>query len=100
MQAILSFYSSMLRHKGTPRWLGRLRTDILALSVATAAVMHCHSGAYGVHRDIFRSKYLNVLDFIFGSQGVDTGLIAHARSNREIVSKAGRAVHKVAKYVY
>ena len=38
-------------------------------SIATAAIMHCYSGAQGRHRDVFRSKYLNVLDFIFGSQG-------------------------------
>ena len=97
MQAILSFYSSALRHKAAPRWLARCRTDVIALALATSAIMHCHSGAYGEHRDIFRSKYLNVLDFIFGCDGVQQGVITHAEGNREMVTRAGRAVHKAAR---
>jgi hypothetical protein len=27
------------------------------------------SGGHGAHRDVFRSKYLNVLDFVFGNSG-------------------------------
>jgi len=39
-------------------------------SAATAAIMHCYSDGKGRHRDVFRSKYLNVLDFVFGNTGM------------------------------
>lgn len=38
-------------------------------SLATAAILHCYSDGQGMHRDLFRSKYLNVLDFILGNTG-------------------------------
>ncbi|KAM3342519.1 hypothetical protein P3S68_027485 [Capsicum galapagoense] len=38
------------------------RADVLIFSVATAVIMHC----YAMERDVFRSKYLNVLDWVFG----------------------------------
>ena len=46
------------------------RLDILMFMAATGAIMHCYSDARGKHRDVFRSKYLNVLDFILGSKGM------------------------------
>ena len=39
-------------------------------SAAAAAIMHCYSDGQGRHRDVFRSKYLNVLDFVFGNTGM------------------------------
>ncbi|XP_047259943.1 uncharacterized protein LOC124885392 [Capsicum annuum] len=38
------------------------RADVLIFSVATAVIMHC----YAMERDVFKSKYLNVLDWVFG----------------------------------
>ena len=38
------------------------RIDVFLFSVATAIIMHC----YAQERDVFRSKYLNVLDWVFG----------------------------------
>lgn len=38
-------------------------------SAATAAILHCYSDGQGSHRDVFRSKYLAVFDFIFGNTG-------------------------------
>lgn len=38
------------------------RLDALLFSAATAVIMHC----YANERDVFRSKYLNVLDWVFG----------------------------------
>eukprot|EP00897_Mesotaenium_endlicherianum_P004977 jgi/Mesen1/4507/ME000023S03882 len=38
------------------------RADVLAFGAATAVIMHC----YANERDVFRSKYLNVLDWVFG----------------------------------
>ena len=45
------------------------RIDVALFTAASAAILHCYSDARGVHRDVFRSKYLNVLDFILGSSG-------------------------------
>ena len=69
VQAILAGYKSLFVKKAAPRWLLKVRTDVLVFSAAAACLMHCYSDSYGEHRDIFRSKYLNVLDFIFGNQG-------------------------------
>lgn len=38
------------------------RIDVFLFSAATAIIMHC----YAQERDVFRSKYLNVLDWVFG----------------------------------
>ncbi|KAK9857997.1 hypothetical protein WJX84_005609, partial [Apatococcus fuscideae] len=53
------------------------RLDILMFMAATGAIMHCYSDARGKHRDVFRSKYLNVLDFILGSKGFEEGSLKH-----------------------
>ena len=45
------------------------RIDVIIFSAATAAIMHCYSDSRGCHRDVFKSKYLNVLDFVFGNTG-------------------------------
>jgi hypothetical protein len=41
-----------------------------------------YSDARGAQRDVFRSKYLNVLDFIFGNAGVEDGSIQHVPTNK------------------
>lgn len=38
------------------------RADVVVFSISTAIIMHC----YAEERDVFRSKYLNVLDWVFG----------------------------------
>lgn len=38
------------------------RIDVFLFSLATSIIMHC----YAEERDVFRSKYLNVLDWVFG----------------------------------
>ena len=90
-QAILTLSKQALEHKTVPRWLVGARTDILMFSAACACLMHCYSGGYGEHRDIFASKYRNVLDFLFGGRGMSAGLIAHADSNRSLILKATAA---------
>lgn len=50
------------------------RLDVLIFSAAIASITHSYSGASGQHRDVFRSKYLNVLDFVFGNTGGWAGL--------------------------
>lgn len=60
-------------------WLGppdarwrRLRLDVLLFSLACGSIMHCYSDDGGAHRDVFRSKYISVLDSIFGNRGHET----------------------------
>jgi hypothetical protein len=38
------------------------RVDVFLFSIATSIIMHC----YAEEREVFRSKYLNVLDWVFG----------------------------------
>ncbi|WVZ57370.1 hypothetical protein U9M48_007763 [Paspalum notatum var. saurae] len=38
------------------------RADVVVFSIATSIIMHC----YAQEREVFRSKYLNVLDWVFG----------------------------------
>lgn len=38
------------------------RIDVILFSFATSIIMHC----YAQEREVFRSKYLNVLDWVFG----------------------------------
>ena len=54
------------------------RIDVLMFSAAAAAIMHCYSDGRGRHRDVFRSKYLNVLDFVFGNTGAGSACNAQA----------------------
>lgn len=63
----------------TPRALPP-RMDVALFSIAAACILHCYSDSNGRHRDVFRSKYLNVLDFIFGNSGVELGRISHSPS--------------------
>ncbi|KAF6263624.1 hypothetical protein COO60DRAFT_378802 [Scenedesmus sp. NREL 46B-D3] len=45
------------------------RLDILLFAAGVGAITHCYSGNSGRDRDVFKSKYLNVLDFVFGNTG-------------------------------
>ena len=94
LQALLSAYQALLGHAAAPRWLWAARTDVATFAAAMAAIMHCYSDGYGANRDIFRSKYLNVLDFVFGGRGLDTGRISHTASNRELLLQASVATRR------
>jgi hypothetical protein len=55
------------------------RLDILLFSTATSIIMHC----YAQERDVFRSKYLNVLDWVFGLPDGATAYNPLVSSNSE-----------------
>lgn len=61
-RAIESFFSCMGEVGYLPQCSNLKRTDVAVFSISTAIIMHC----YAVERDVFRSKYLNVLDWVFG----------------------------------
>ncbi len=60
----------LVRRRDVPK-----RADVLMFSAAAAAIMHCYSDGRGRHRDVFRSKYLNVLDFVFGNTGTSAATL-------------------------
>jgi acyl-CoA-binding protein len=69
--ALMAVYRGLV-----PGWVQRQRGDVFLFSLASATIMHC----YNAERDVFRSKYLNVLDYIFGSDGHDSQSISHVAS--------------------
>ncbi|KAJ4796535.1 transmembrane protein [Rhynchospora pubera] len=61
-RAIESFFTCMSDAGLCPPASKLKRSDVVVFSIATAVIMHC----YAQERDVFRSKYLNVLDWVFG----------------------------------
>lgn len=61
-RAIESFFTCMSEVGYLPQFTNLKRADVAVFSISTAIIMHC----YAVERDVFRSKYLNVLDWVFG----------------------------------
>ncbi|XP_027148859.1 uncharacterized protein LOC113749358 [Coffea eugenioides] len=61
-RAIESFFTCMADVGYLPQSKKLKRADVVVFSISTAIIMHC----YAVERDVFRSKYLNVLDWVFG----------------------------------
>jgi len=70
------------------------RLDVVMYTAASALIMHAYCDDCGRNRDVFRSKYLNVIDFIFGNVGHRSQQIRHVPSNSEL---AGQVVHKMRK---
>lgn len=61
-RAIESFFTCMTDAGLCPPILQIKRADVVVFSIATSIIMHC----YAQEREVFRSKYLNVLDWVFG----------------------------------
>jgi hypothetical protein len=62
--------------------VARWRFDVALFALASAVIMRC----YAEERDVFRSKYLNVLDFVFGNAGHDAHTVRHVGSAYQIVA--------------
>ena len=87
-RSVEAFSLTMVAHgwinpKRVPR-----RLDVMLFSAATAAICHCYSDHFGARRDVFKSKYLTVFDFVFGNQGFEKGGISHAPSNVQLATLA------------
>ncbi|KAJ8755596.1 hypothetical protein K2173_022191 [Erythroxylum novogranatense] len=65
-RAIESFFTCMADAGYLPRSKKFKRADVAIFSISTAIIMHC----YAQERQVFRSKYLNVLDWVFGVPAV------------------------------
>lgn len=65
------------------------RLDVIMFSLATAAICHCYSDRYGARRDVFKSKYLAVFDFILGNTGFESAGVQHVPSNGQLLIAAG-----------
>jgi hypothetical protein len=74
-RAIESFFTCMSDAGFCPPASKLKRSDVVVFSIATAVIMHC----YAQEREVFRSKYLNVLDWVFG--------IPPPASNEELVKQ-------------
>ncbi|XP_044982901.1 uncharacterized protein LOC123449675 isoform X1 [Hordeum vulgare subsp. vulgare] len=61
-RAIESFFTCLTDAGLCPPILQIKRADVVVFSMATSIIMHC----YAQEREVFRSKYLNVLDWVFG----------------------------------
>ncbi|GFQ00190.1 hypothetical protein PHJA_002163000 [Phtheirospermum japonicum] len=61
-RAIESFFTCIADAGYLSRSKNIKRADVVTFSISTAIIMHC----YAMERDVFRSKYLNVLDWVFG----------------------------------
>ncbi|KAK4352404.1 hypothetical protein RND71_027922 [Anisodus tanguticus] len=61
-RALESFFTCMADVGYLPQSEKLKRADVVIFSTATAIIMHC----YATERDVFKSKYLNVLDWVFG----------------------------------
>ncbi|KAF9608267.1 hypothetical protein IFM89_008552 [Coptis chinensis] len=61
-RAIESFFTCMADVGLLPESNKLKRADVIVFSLSTAIIMHC----YAREREVFRSKYLNVLDWVFG----------------------------------
>ncbi len=61
-RAIESFFSCVAEAGYLPQSKKLKRADVVIFSLSTAIIMHC----YAQEREVFRSKYLNVLDWVFG----------------------------------
>ncbi|XWS15001.1 hypothetical protein CRYUN_Cryun35bG0057000 [Craigia yunnanensis] len=61
-RAIESFFTCMADIGYLPQSKNLKRADVVIFSLSTAIIMHC----YAQEREVFRSKYLNVLDWVFG----------------------------------
>ncbi|XP_058751146.1 uncharacterized protein LOC131624204 isoform X2 [Vicia villosa] len=61
-RAIESFFTCIADAGYLPPSRRIKRADVVVFSLSTAIIMHC----YAQEREVFRSKYLNVLDWVFG----------------------------------
>ncbi|MED6136818.1 hypothetical protein PIB30_059288 [Stylosanthes scabra] len=61
-RAVESFFTCIADAGYLPQSRRIKRADVVVFSLSTAIIMHC----YAEERDVFRSKYLNVLDWVFG----------------------------------
>ncbi|XP_039059376.1 LOW QUALITY PROTEIN: transmembrane protein 135 homolog [Hibiscus syriacus] len=61
-RAIESFFTCMADVGYLPKSMNLKRADVVIFSLSTAIIMHC----YAQEREVFRSKYLSVLDWVFG----------------------------------
>lgn len=88
-RAIEAFALTMVSKGWVSSSLIPRRLDVIMFSLATAAICHCYSDHYGARRDVFKSKYLAVFDFILGNTGFESAGVQHVPSNGELLLAAG-----------
>ena len=82
-RAFASSVSKARRGRETSLVTRAARFDVATFAAASAAVMRC----YAKERDVFRSKYLNVLDYVFGNQGHARQRVRHVGSAYQLMTE-------------
>ena len=91
-RALEAFALTLAARGAVPRGALPRRLDVLMFAAAAAAICHCYSDHLGARRDVFRSKYLAVFDFVLGNTGFETAGISHSPSNGQLLAVAARRV--------
>ncbi|KAK8492276.1 hypothetical protein V6N13_109990 [Hibiscus sabdariffa] len=61
-RAMESFFTCIVDAGYLPKSMNLKRVDVVIFNLSTAIIMHC----YSQEREVFHSKYLSVLDWVFG----------------------------------
>ena len=67
-RALESFVLCAIAWGWIPKRLQYKRFDVVLFSIGVGLIMHCYADSDGDYRYTFRSKYQNVLSFVFDSQ--------------------------------
>jgi len=84
-RALESFMLCALAWGWIPKKMHWKRFDIALFSLGVGLIMHCYTDSEGDYRYTFRSKYLNVIDFVFGNTGHKLQKIRHVPSTSDLV---------------
>ena len=83
-RALESFVLCAIAWGWIPRRMQYKRFDIVLFSLGVGLIMHCYNDSEGDYRYTFRSKYLNVIDFVFGNTGHKIQKIRHVPSTSDL----------------
>jgi len=84
-RALECFLLCAVRWNWIPKKVQWKRFDIVLFSAGVGLIMHCYGDSNGDYRYTFRSKYLNVIDFVFGNTGHKVSRIRHVPSTSDLV---------------
>ena len=96
-RAFESFALCALMWGWIPKRLQFRRFDVVLFSIGTGLIMHCYNDSNGDYRYTFRSKYLNVIDFVFGNHGHKHQKIRHIPSTTDLAGSVYKRIKSLRK---
>jgi hypothetical protein len=96
-RAFESFALCALMWGWIPKRLQFRRFDVVLFSIGTGLIMHCYNDSNGDYRYTFRSKYLNVIDFVFGNHGHKHQKIRHIPSTSDLAGTMYKKIKSLRK---